>query len=610
MCEAFVDGDYQFLDIDQQTFYLDLENGKPVNGNAVARDHYLAKRELAYGPLMTNWSIGEKAAALFGRDDGSLFRAVSGHRMDYRLRPGESVEYRWDNVGKFPSDDSEGPMTRSYWGNSLWVFEPRLTEVRFREDAAEFAADHVTYEMSAPYPLCGGRVEAVFRAGDTGPARISVSLDKVEWREAWAQADGADTSVSLAIDEYLDYKSAPPKYSYFIRVQAPPMDITHLRFESDLMASPLSLPRLRTGANEIVYTDETTSPREVTITHQWRESGASVLPLPPERPLFPADGTIVRETTFAFRWAPVAGADLYHLEVSRHRDMRYAFRPSFDVFVDATTHGSPFAGLFNPEEEYFWRVKARNTDGLWGEWSPVWSFQWDGPRVPVNLNAEFDQHGVVLHWKPNPRGAQAVRYEVYGSDEKGFTPSKTPYDVLGLGRQPANLLGTTAANQLRIVADGAENPAMNRTYYRVVAIDSLDVASGPSTLLELPHPHIYSRPVTVAKVGRPYEYRVRTLASLGDLQQRYVEPGAAFWEKEGYEFELVRGPAWLTMDPETGVLRGSPSAADIGSGEVVLVVHRTFPFEQKRGTPSARFFQKIHAMYRDEDLQRFQLHVE
>jgi hypothetical protein len=228
----------------------------------------------------------------------------------------------------------------------------------------------------------------------------------------------------------------------------------------------------------------------------------------------------------------------------------------------------------------------------------------------VNLTAEFDRHDVVLHWKPNPRGAPAVRYEVYGSDEKGFTPSKTAYDVLGLGRQPANLLGSTTETQLRVVADGAENPAMNRTFYRVVALDSLGVASGPSALLELPHPHIYSRPLTAARVGRPYEYRVRTLASLGDLQQRYVEPGAAFWEKEGYEFELVRGPAWLTMDPETGVLRGTPSVADTGSAEVVLVVHRTFPFEQERGTPSARYFQKIHAMYRDEDLQRFQLHVE
>jgi hypothetical protein len=64
------------------------------------------------------------------------------------------------------------------------------------------------------------------------------------------------------------------------------------------------------------------------------------------------------------------------------------------------------------------------------------------------------------------------------------------------------------------------------------------------------------------------------------------------------------------MDPETGVLSGTPSAADVGSGEVVLVVHRTYPHEQEWGTPSARYFQKIHAMFRDEDLQRFPLHVE
>ena len=45
MCEVWYDGDYQFMDIDQDTFYLDWYNDKPVSGDTVARDHYLAMRE-------------------------------------------------------------------------------------------------------------------------------------------------------------------------------------------------------------------------------------------------------------------------------------------------------------------------------------------------------------------------------------------------------------------------------------------------------------------------------------------------------------------------------------------------------------------------------------
>ena len=77
MCEAILPTGYQFLDIDENAFYLDLENERPVSGDAIVRDHYLAKRDHTYGPLFKGWQIGEKAAALFGRDDGSAFSARS-----------------------------------------------------------------------------------------------------------------------------------------------------------------------------------------------------------------------------------------------------------------------------------------------------------------------------------------------------------------------------------------------------------------------------------------------------------------------------------------------------------------------------------------------------
>jgi hypothetical protein len=181
MCEVFLDGDYQFLDIDEDAFYLDRENERPVSGDALARDHDLAKREHAFGPIFQGWQVGEKAAALFGSDDGASFRAAAGHRIDMTLRPGEKIVYRWDNVGKFASD---GPRGRRFWGNSLHVYSPRLNAGGYRlgiaaekdirpatgksktKTLAGTTKDaQLVYEMKSPYAACGGRVRAEFIGG-------------------------------------------------------------------------------------------------------------------------------------------------------------------------------------------------------------------------------------------------------------------------------------------------------------------------------------------------------------------------------------------------------------------------------------------------------------
>ena len=188
ICEAILSNEYQFLDIDENTYYLDLENELPVSGDAIVRDHYLAKREHAYGPIFKGWRIGEKAASLFGRDDGSTFRAVSGHRIDFNLRPGERIIYRWDNCGKFASDDSQNKRNRRFWGTSLWIYEPLLTSKRIKADTKEASDKHLTYEMKTPYAVCGGRVNAEFLGRQqTDHFIVSVSLDGKKWKKIWEQ---------------------------------------------------------------------------------------------------------------------------------------------------------------------------------------------------------------------------------------------------------------------------------------------------------------------------------------------------------------------------------------------------------------------------------------
>ena len=69
--------------------------------------------------------------------------------------------------------------------------------------------------------------------------------------------------------------------------------------------------------------------------------------------------------------------------------------------------------------------------GVWGPWSPTWSFTPRGPTPPRDVALEFDltRNRGVLRWAPDPRGEKPVAYRVYASDEKGFSVSDRPYKV-------------------------------------------------------------------------------------------------------------------------------------------------------------------------------------
>jgi len=611
MCEAILPGGYQFLDIDENTFYLDLENELPVSGDAIAGDHYLAKREHSYGPIFKGWKIGEKAASLFGRDDGSTFRAVSGHRMEFDLRPGERIVYRWDNCGKFASDDSQAKRKRRFWGNSRWVYEPVLTAERIKADATEVTDKYLIYEMKTPYALCGGRISARFLGRDRSDRFIvAVSLDGKRWKRLWEHTGAGDADCSIDTDEAIEYKRAPAKYSYFVKIVSSTDAIKSLRIESDLMTSPHALARLSLGRNTVEYTDQTAEFHEVAVTYLWRESDSVKPPDPPAEPISPRPGEkTVRTTTVPFKWAPGKEAKRYHIRVSRRQDMKLAYRPCFDVIVTSPELHCPFAGMFNPDEQYYWHVRACNKEGVWGPWSGVWRFSWQGPRIPTELSHVIEDGKITISWEPNARGTRPMQYEVYGSNERGFTPSKKRYEVMGRGTQPANMLCATTKTELPVVYEDAAEPGMNCSFYRVIAVDGNGVASGPCELLELPHPFVYSKPVTEARVGKPYLYKVRTLSCIGDLQYRYAQTNMAFWEEEGYQFELGEKPAWLSVDKSTGTLTGTPCSNDRGFHRVTVVCRRIFPRELKPADHRSSYFRKDAPRFQSSCRQTFELNV-
>ena len=262
--------------------------------------------------------------------------------------------------------------------------------------------------------------------------------------------------------------------------------------------------------------------------------------------------------------------------------MRFALSPDFDT----TTGGKgeftpPTDGLLNPGQRYYWRVRAKSRSGVWGAWSPVWSFVPQGPGVPRNVRLEPDgPDAFVLRWDISSMGRPAAQFKIYASDEKGFTVSDQAHPVVtgdpknkglfsGESRVfPPNLLAGTSGTEFKLLPRHA--------FYRVVAIDAKGNRSGPSDYMAAPRPFIYTEPATEVRIGAPYRYEVKTVASIGDLTER--DPGggqplqAAFWDadqpKYSLDVEMPRcgnfDPKWLHIDPRSGVVSGTPGPGDAG----------------------------------------------
>jgi hypothetical protein len=534
MCEAVVDDRHQFIDIDESIFYLDRECERPVSGDACARDHDLVRREVHYGPVFGGWDGSESSAAIFGNDDRATQLFLRGHEMRYTLRPGERVVFRWDNIGKYACHSEKWNHEPPVFGNSKFIYAPRIG-----------AGPHV-YTVDTPWVICGGTLRAEF----AGRGALNVNGARV-WE--------GEGKANVPIDNALQPHRAPAKYHY--EVSAVGGKLQSLEIETDVMAAPLSLPRLRRGENRFVYTDKQDGPHEVTITHEWRECDKLKPPLPPTASEYPSNGATIRDSIVTFKWPATDGARAWHIHVSRRADFRIPYRPSYDVIIQKNEWCVPYTGMFAPDTTYYWHVRARDKRGIWSEWSPSWTFRWEGPRVPLNVRTD----GTMLRWEPNPRGTRPVAYDVYGSDEKGFSVHKEPYVSYARGKVPANFLGRTSGTTMTVVSN---------CFYRVVAVDASGTESICSDYAEMPHPRFWSKPPVTAKIGVPFSYLPGVIRSLGDAQHRYEPKGNGFWEAEELAFSLRSAPAWLKLDSKTGLLTGTPNES--GKCRVELEVRTQF----------------------------------
>ena len=368
MCEVFAEGRWQFMDIDQDVFYLDRENRLPVSGDVIAGDHDLAHRESHYGPSFSSWSRARRAAALFGRDDEQSRRLAKGYEIHVNLRPFERIEYRWDNIGKWSMSMLD--RQRRWVGNSRKIYQPALRSIKpeaqearnvspitFEGRPAIVAKDadgSITYRMSSAFVFCGGSVTAEFnlrRTTDQASIEAWATDNKGEGKTEpivlWKASGPGPKRAVVNLDEALNPASGRPEYEFWVRVRLSSKSgkaaalLTDLSIRGDIMVSPIFLPRLRLGENKVVYTDDSGPDGKVRVTYKWRETTAAKPPAAPKL-IYPPDRKTLRDEIVMYKWQPVDGAVTYHFQASRDPAMRWPYRPSFDVIHNVTEYGTPF----------------------------------------------------------------------------------------------------------------------------------------------------------------------------------------------------------------------------------------------------------------------------
>jgi hypothetical protein len=599
--QAFFDGRWNLFDGDMHAMYLLRDNRTVACEQDLVRDHDLIKRSHTQGILNPDRRANDEWEASIYVFDGEPTGdrdCPKGTSMNMVLRSGEAITWRWGHTDPVKYHGGNKPKYPDLICNGLWEYRPDFTRDLWKKgtfsvegvcvrDGALTAEDGkwgtVVWVVRSPYVIVGGRLEA-----EGSGARFSLSWDGKSWMEA-----GRDLGEFFPPD-------GPARYEYRLRCELGPNSrLQRLGIVNDLQMAPLALPGMSVGGNRFVYTDQSPEGRKVRITHDWVERSASRPPEAPPAPAFPPDGGEVEGTDLVFRWITPKDPDGdriddFHFELSDRPDMKWPLSTNFYKLMSKTADRGkpqftlPHGGLLAVDRVYYWRVRAKIEKGVWGPWSSTWSFTPRGPMAPVGVTLTVDpERGTgVLRWKPNPAGRRPAKYRVYGSDERGFTVSDEPFQVrVGLSKEvpstrPANFVSEVPATALAVIGAEVSLPNANRAHYRVVAVDERGIRSGPSEYAEAARPFLYSRPRMVAKVGSEYRYPLFAVRSLGDVRTRLVggRETMNYWDIEKPRFALQQGPAWLSINADTGLLSGKPEAP----GKVAVIVTATIDRELRR----------------------------
>ena len=589
------DSTFVLLDPDIEVFYLKNDNTTLASYTDVAYDKHLIKRIHHYGKgIEYNFFNDYVADAVYEPTPPLKYAGLYSnyHTLDFNLRPGESIEYNWEPAKYYhhfiPWVGTHNTPMKDI-GNGKFVYNTNFVNADLSElidgysGVTTTAADSLQpnihpvlpgenfsfiIKVESPFAIVNGTIWGNFYREDTDDElTLSFSRDSVTWQPVWESSQTGFHEDSVGLYDFIQPTSSEAMYHYYLKVDilsatGLSCGLDSLQIISDFQVSRFFLPTLELGDNFITYSDSNTVERKVAVTIEWDESSENMPPSRIEQPIFPADGSVVDSMKFTFRWPVPTDTDGivdYEFVLSDRADMRFPLSPSFEVYTSLASGGKatasftiPFDGMLNADSVYFWQVRAKDSKGAWGKWSPTWSFTPQGPMPPSMEENIIQGDSILLSWEANAGGSDPAYYEIHASNEAyGFTPGST------------TVLDTTGSTRMAIPM--GETPP--HTFYRVIAVDHNGSRSGPSNYSMIRYPHVYNLQDSITP-GQPYELTLTTnsvyttdMAYIALLQMGIEDP---------VNVNILTMPDWITHNETDQTLIGVPDYAQVHGDSIVV----------------------------------------
>jgi hypothetical protein len=516
------------IDADMETFYLDYDNKTLVGFNTLVKDKYLISRTRHYGRIMPydpvkNSLVSRKYYLLSGP---KLF--TEGRIPDYRfdLRPGEWISFSWNRSESYIQQwdgfyTVPDLYTTDVIANGQIVLETSFEESILQElgvlligvkagskelGTAKIYTDldsaYIDIPIKSPFPVLESEIRFWMNSsGENDSITIYLSDDYWNWTRVGVAnyiSNGEESKVEIS--SALNYKvygtSLPMAYNFYLRLSLHKSDISSflgidsLILSNTFQISRAFLPALRLGNNILNYTNQNVEGETLAEIHlEWQESFENTPPVSSMAPIFPKNGQIVDSLNFKFSWEPSYDSDgdqitEYEFILSDQPEIEFPLSPNFHVYTSSmrpdylNTFKVSEVGWLNSDEEYYWRVRAKDSRGAWSKWSETWSFIPRGVMQPEKLYYEIDGDTVFLRWDNNAKGVKPDFFKIYGSNESGgFSPSLK------------NLIGTSSDAAFNLTISDTQKPL---AFYRVSACTIDGQESLPSRYIAIEAHNIFT----------------------------------------------------------------------------------------------------------------------
>lgn len=630
--EVEVGGRTLHLDSNLQAFYLLHDNWTIASAQDIRDDPWLVRRATHYrayqsyprlldDPLLnTMWYSSGKVAALFApRTAPPPLRNPQpvAARVPFSLRPGES--YGWDtDTRRRAHPQKNGPELDAVSRDITWTTEldfsrpshrwplrtVHLRELKETGVVSLSTTPTLSMEYRLPFPIIGGTIQLIGIHPQAELSTITLGMryhhpQSKEFQRRFPLRDALGDAISL--DGMLDQMPYPQKRFQLTMALEPSRDdrsvppaILHgIRVNLTLRSTIWACRGLKSGGNEIIYTDDSMS-RQVIV-----EAGAEPDPrIPPvfaPGEYFPSADSTVPEAELAFRWPECEHQQAagFHLQISAHADMRYPLSPTFDRLVrsrdlsDWDGYRLPWPGLLPVGRTLYWRVRPVAPRSLAGVWSQPRTFRVAGPEPPKDFQAHPPANllrvnptdRLTLSWTPQQTsGTLPLYYEIHTSTTPGFSPVDKPHRVLGLSDSseyahlwgdvyvtdwpvvPSTLLTTTTQTSLLLfdpqTGEGFP-PERWGPHFRVIAVDANGSRSASSPVAHLRSPLLPIPPEVIIPPGE-FTWSIPTIRSDGRVLNKDCYH-LGLWNRPKLSYSILAvSPAansWK-VDSATGVLHG------------------------------------------------------